>query len=78
MTRILAHFYNTAPSDCRSSFVKRDTKQRDSLFQHPELQELQKALQQGRSKRKPEEVQTALRVSRLPFTWVLANGKAPQ
>jgi len=34
--------------------VKRDTKQRDSLLQHPKLQELQKALQQGRSKRNPE------------------------
>jgi hypothetical protein len=58
--------------------VKRDTKQRDSLFQHPELQELQKALQQGWRERNPEEVQTALRVSHSPFAWVLANGKAPQ
>jgi hypothetical protein len=28
--------------------------QRGSLFQRPQLQELQKALQQGRSERKPE------------------------
>jgi hypothetical protein len=35
------------------------------------------AVQQGRSKRRGEEVRTALRVNRLPFEWILANGKAP-
>ena len=38
---------------------------------------LKKADQQGRSKRRGEEVQTALRVGRSPLQWVLANGKAP-
>jgi hypothetical protein len=33
--------------------------------------------EQGRSKRRGEEVRTALRVGRSPFEWVLANGKAP-
>ena len=32
---------------------------------------------QGRSERRGEEVQTALRVGRSPFEWILANGKAP-
>jgi hypothetical protein len=32
---------------------------------------------QGRSERRGEEVQTALRVGRSPLRWVLANGKAP-
>ena len=36
-----------------------------------------KAVQQGRSKRRGEEVQTALRVGRSPLEWILANGKAP-
>ena len=31
-----------------------NARQRDSLFGHPQLQVLQKALQQGRSERKPE------------------------
>jgi hypothetical protein len=47
------------------------------LLQYLELQELQKSLQQGRSERNPEEVQTALRVGRSPLQWILANGKAP-
>jgi hypothetical protein len=38
---------------------------------------LKKAVQQGRSKRSGEEVQTALRVGRSPVEWILANGKAP-
>jgi len=38
---------------------------------------LKKAVQQGRSERRAEEVQTALRVDRLPLQWILANGKAP-
>ena len=38
---------------------------------------LKKAVQQGRSERRGEEVQTALRVGRSPFEWILANGKAP-
>jgi hypothetical protein len=38
---------------------------------------LKKAVQQGRSQRRPEEVQTALRVGRLPLEWILANGKTP-
>jgi hypothetical protein len=33
--------------------------------------------QQGRSERKPEEVQTTFRVGRSPLEWILANGKAP-
>jgi len=37
-----------------------------------------KAVQQGRSERRGEEVQTALRVGRSPVQWILANGKAPQ
>ena len=37
-----------------------------------------KAGQQGRSERRAEDVHAALRVGRLPFTGVLANGKAPQ
>jgi hypothetical protein len=32
---------------------------------------------QGRSERRAEEAQTALRVGRLPFEWFLANGKTP-
>ena len=32
---------------------------------------------QGRSERRGEEVQTAFRVGRSHFQWVLANGKAP-
>jgi hypothetical protein len=40
-------------------------------------QDAQKGLQQGRSKRRGEEVQTALRVGRSPLQWILANGKAP-
>ena len=32
---------------------------------------------QGRSERRGEEVQTALRVGRSPLQWILANGKAP-
>ena len=36
-----------------------------------------KAVQQGRSERRGEEVQTALRVGRSPVEWILANGKAP-
>jgi hypothetical protein len=38
---------------------------------------LKQAVQQGRSERRAEEVQTALRVGRSPFQWILANGKAP-
>ncbi len=38
---------------------------------------LKKAIQQGRSERRGEEVQTALRVDRSPFEWILANGKPP-
>ena len=38
---------------------------------------LKKAVQQGRSERRGEEVQTALRVGRSPLEWILANGKAP-
>ncbi len=38
---------------------------------------LKKAIQQGRSKRRSEEVHTALRVGRSPFELILANGKAP-
>ena len=38
---------------------------------------LKKAVQQGRSERRAEEVQTALRVGRSPMQWVLANGEAP-
>jgi hypothetical protein len=38
---------------------------------------LKKAVQQGRSESRAEEVQTALRVGRSPMRWVLANGKAP-
>jgi hypothetical protein len=37
---------------------------------------LKKAVQQGRSERRGEEVHTALRVGRSPLQWVLANGKA--
>jgi len=33
--------------------------------------------EQGRSERRAEEVQTALRVGRSPIQWILANGKAP-
>jgi len=40
-------------------------------------QDAQKGCQQGRSERRGEEVQTALRVGRSPVRWVLANGKAP-
>ena len=32
---------------------------------------------QGRSERRGEEVQTAIRVGRSPLQWILANGKAP-
>ena len=35
------------------------------------------AAQRGRSERDAEEVQTALRESRSPFEWILANEKAP-
>ena len=38
---------------------------------------LKKAVQQGRSERRGEEVRTALRVGRSPFALILANGKAP-
>ena len=38
---------------------------------------LKKAVQQGRSERRGEEVRTALRVGRSPLEWILANGKAP-
>ena len=38
---------------------------------------LKKAVQQGRSERRCEEVHTALCVGRSPLQWVLANGKAP-
>ena len=38
---------------------------------------LKKAVQRGRSERKGEEVQTALRVGRSPLQWILANGKSP-
>ena len=38
---------------------------------------LKKAVQQGRSERGGEEVQTALRVGRSPLEWILANGRAP-
>ena len=38
---------------------------------------LKKAVQQGRSERRGEEVHTALRVGRSPLEWILANGKAP-
>jgi len=38
---------------------------------------LKKAVQRGRSERGGKEVQTALRVGRLPFEWILANGKSP-
>jgi len=41
------------------------------------LQDAQKGRQQGHSERRAEEVQTALRVGRSPFQWILANGKAP-
>jgi hypothetical protein len=37
---------------------------------------LKKAVQQGCNAQKGEEVQTALRVGRSPFEWILANGKA--
>jgi len=36
-----------------------------------------KPVQRGRSERRPEEVQTALRVGRSPLEWILANGKIP-
>jgi len=38
---------------------------------------LKKAVQQGRSERRGEEVHTALRVGRSPLEWILANGKSP-
>ena len=38
---------------------------------------LKKAVRQGRSERRGEEVRTALRVGRSPLEWILANGKAP-
>ena len=38
---------------------------------------LKKAVQQGRSERRGEEVRTALRVGRSPLQCILANGKAP-
>ena len=38
---------------------------------------LKKAVQQGRSERRGEEVCTALRVGRSPFEWILANGESP-
>jgi len=34
---------------------------------------LKKAVQQGRSERRGEEVRTALRVGRSPFEWILAR-----
>ena len=36
-----------------------------------------KAVQQGRSERRGEEVRAALRVGRSPLQCILANGKAP-
>jgi hypothetical protein len=39
-------------------------------------QDAQKAVQQGRSERRGEEVQTALRVGRSPVELILANGKS--
>jgi len=42
------------------------------------LQDGQKDFRQGRSERKPEEVQTALRAGRSAIGLILANGKAPQ
>ena len=38
---------------------------------------LKKAVQEGRSERRGEEVHTALRVGRSPLEWILANGKTP-
>ena len=38
---------------------------------------LKKFVRQARSECRAEEVQTALRVGRSPFEWILANGKAP-
>jgi len=38
---------------------------------------IKKVVQQGRSERRAEEVQTTLRVGRSPVGWILANGKAP-
>jgi len=38
---------------------------------------LKKVVQQGRSERRGEEVQTALRVGRSPVELILANGRAP-
>jgi len=38
---------------------------------------LKKAVQQGRSERRGEEVHTALRVGRSPLELILANGKSP-
>jgi hypothetical protein len=38
---------------------------------------LKKAVQQGRSERRGEEVHTALRGGRLPLELILANGKPP-
>jgi len=38
---------------------------------------LKKAVQQGRSERRGEEVRPALRVGRSLLQWVLANGKPP-
>ena len=38
---------------------------------------LKKAVQKGPSERRGEEVQTALRVGRLPLQWILANVQAP-
>ena len=35
---------------------------------------LKKAVQQGRSELRGEEVRTALRVGRSPLEWILANG----
>jgi hypothetical protein len=35
---------------------------------------LKKAVQQGRSERRSEEVQTALRVGRSLLEWIVANG----
>jgi hypothetical protein len=37
---------------------------------------LKKAVQQGRSERRGEEVHTALRVGRSPLEWILANGES--
>jgi hypothetical protein len=40
----------------------------------PSLRMVKMSVQQGRSERRGEEVQTALRVGRSPLEWILANG----